>query len=230
MHNNKFPIEGHLVTAISVHDGNARVVAASVIMVNERSIAIEYTGAAAPQVPTRNEQVTLLYSGTDRILRLRTRVSQTVGDNRVVLAPDGPVTEGERREFIRAETTLRLATSVVTDAAQLEGLPRLSLDSAEWQEQTVDLSGSGVSFNATEDFGAGALLYLQFAVGTEPSQILGALGSVVRTEAVDPLGGMYRIAVHFSELTEAGRDILVSAVFKRYLEQLGAVVGRDLAF
>lgn len=222
----RFPKEDSLVTAITVIDGNARVEAASVVVSNERTIAIEFKNAQAI-LPNRKDALTLLYGGNERILRLRTRVSHAIGSGRVILSPDGPVTEGERREFLRAETELSML--VVPDAENTNSEPA-ELSDPRWHSQTADLSGSGLSFHSSQDYTPGTTLHVQLRLNDNPTRVLTATAGVVRSQAVDASDGPFRIAAHYTQISEDSRDALVSAVFQRYLAQLGASIGRDLEF
>jgi len=229
MDSKRFPPENHMVTAIVVNDGNARVMAARVVLSNDRSIVIEFEQAGANS-PARQQAVTLLYGDAERILRLRTRVVETVGTQRVVLSPEGPVVEGERREFLRADAVMAVHAEEVAADFVLPVRPSLLATDSNWQDHHADLSGSGLSFDCATAYGSGDVLHLQMRLKAFPGEVFHALAEVVRTFPSADDAVLNRVAVHFTSLTEDVRDRLIAFVFQRYFEQLGSMVGGDIDF
>jgi hypothetical protein len=229
MGSNRFPPENHMVTAIAVKEGNPRVLAARVVLCNDRSIVIEFEQASA-QTPARQEPVTLLYGDAERILRLRTRVAETVGNQRVVLSPEGSVVEGERREFLRAESLMSVQATHVEPSAVMPSEPTLSATDPSWTIHTADLSGSGLSFDCPTPFSSGDVLHLQMRIEAFPGEVFQALAEVVRSIPAKNNEHPHRVAVHFTSLAEEVRDRLINFVFQQYFEQLGSMVGSKIDF
>lgn len=210
-----------MVTAVTVREGDVRVLAGTVIVSNPRKLVVRFE--ATDGLPSRGQTVTLLYGGGERVLRLRTVVAEVIDQSQALLEPVSPVTEGERREFLRAEAVVRLRAETVGPDYVLPGEPAPPTGPG-WENQTVDLSGSGVKFLWDSLCKKGDLMLVQIVLPAPGDPTVRALGEVIRAQR-DAESGKLDVAVHFSTVAESDRDRLVDYVFRRYYEQLGSTLG-----
>ena len=218
----KYPTEDQLITAISVKDGNASVTAGRIVVAKERGIVVRFESEDG--LPLRDQALTLLYGSGDRVLRLRTTVAAVIDGTKLLLEPTGPVTEGERREFLRADAAVDIRAEVVGPDYVLPGEPLGRSGNTDWDRQVADVSGSGVSFLWDGLCRKGDLLYVQMGLPVGASPIVNAIGEAVRA-GHDPESGKQRVAVHFTALDERDRDLLINFVFRKHYEQLGTRIG-----
>ncbi len=222
----RLPNEDQGITAVTVREGRASVLSGRILVAKDRGIVARFD-ADGGGVPERGQIVTLLYAGAERILRLRTRVSEIIdGDGpkgadkfKLLLEPEGVVTEGERREFLRSETPVDIrAERVGADATDVVG----RTVSTPWERQVADLSGSGVSFLSDIPADRGDLLFVQLVLATTASPVVNCIAEVIRAQ---PEEGRIRLAVHYRTVDERDRDVLINHVFRRHYEQLGSKLG-----
>jgi hypothetical protein len=218
----RYPVEDQLITAVTVNGGNASVMAGKVMVSKERGIVVRFESDSV--LPTRGQPITLLYGGGERVLRLRTTVAEIIDTYKLLLEPTGPVTEGERREFLRTDVALDVRAEVVGPDYVLPGEHHSPVGQPGWERQMVDLSGSGVSFLWDGLCRKGDLTFVQMALPVGHSPLINSIGEVVRASH-DPESGKQRVAVHFTALDERDRDVLINFVFRRYYEHLGSSLG-----
>ena len=211
-----------MITAVTVRGGEVTVLSGTILVAKPRGVVVRFEIEAPGEAPARSQTVTLLYGGGDRVLRLRTIVSEVIDNTKVLLEPVAPVTEGERREFLRAEAAVQLHAEVVGPDYVLPG--EQSAPETGWDDQVVDLSGSGVKFLWDSLCQKGDLLFVQLALPTTAGHVVRAIGEVVRAIR-DAESGKLDVAVHFSTVHEDDRDRLINYVFRKYYEQLGTNLG-----
>ncbi|MFT7622067.1 MAG: c-di-GMP-binding flagellar brake protein YcgR, partial [Myxococcota bacterium] len=121
--------------------------------------------------------------------------------------------------FLRAEIPVALQCEVVGPDYVLPGEPK-SIEQPGWNEQMVDLSGSGVRFLWDSLCASGdvALVSMQLPLPNKPT--VHAIGEVVRAKR-DPESGKLDVAIHFSSVDQTSRDRMINCVFRNYYEQLG---------
>lgn len=220
MTNERYPTEDQMITAVTVKGGNVKVMAGAVVVSKRRGIVVRFEPDAEGDMPERGQTVTLLYGGGDRVLRLRTAVAEIIDGQKWLLEPVAEVTEGERREFLRADAGLRLSAEIVGPGHILpkESPPGANPDA--WTERQVDLSGSGVKFLWDQICRKGDLVYLQMVLPLPAPTVVRAVGEVVRAN-LDQQRGLIDVAIHFTTVAELDRDLMINFVFRRYYEQLG---------
>ncbi len=223
------PSDDQMVTAVVVHDGNVKVIAGRVLVAKRRGVVVNFDLDGEPGGKTsapaeRGQTVTLLYGGGERVLRVRTVVAELIDGRKLLLEPTGPVTEGERREFLRAELQLRISAAQLRDGAVPATVSAgLAQRVGERPLQTVDLSGSGAKFIWDGPIDRNSQVALAIALPSPVGAVVTGVADVVRAEPLE--GGHVDLAVHFVDLGEAARDDLINAVFHKYYEALGARMG-----
>ena len=213
MSSDQFPKEDEMVTAITVRDGNARVLAGTIVVAKPRGIVVTFE----TPMPERGQVLTLLYGSGERVLRLRTRVVEVIGDVKVLVEPEGGVTEGERREFLRASRDLPALVKPSNASAKLPSSPPLS-ESKSWPVQSLDLSGSGVSFTNSELADKGEFFEIHAVLDEPEPRMFSAIGEVVR--CLPSEGDTHSVAIHFTTISEDDRDAVINYVFRRYYASL----------
>lgn len=213
MSSEQFPTEDQMVTAVTVKEGNARVLAGTVVVAKPRGIVVNFE----PPLPDRGQVLTLLYGGAERVLRLRTRVVEVIGSSKVLVEPEGPVTEGERREFLRTLST-RPTTAARAKAGSQPPSPADLATAEAWPAQELDLSGSGVSFTFNDVADMGETFSFSTVIDEPTPQVVSAVGDVVRCLPNDD--GTHQVAIHFTAISESDRDVVINYVFRRYYEAL----------
>ncbi|MBW2674789.1 MAG: PilZ domain-containing protein [Deltaproteobacteria bacterium] len=83
----------------------------------------------------------------------------------------------------------------------------------------VNISGSGMSFIATQGFSIGDTIALKLFLPLVSSTWITVMGKVKSSTSLSPKDG-YRTAVHFTGLSEADREMIIRYVFKRQRELL----------
>jgi len=210
----RYPQEEQTITAISVTDGNVRVCTATTLLVKAHRIVIKISERDAEWQPDRGHMVTLLYDiGEERILRLKNVVTDVVDRQKWLLQPTAQVAEGERREFLRATAESGVYAEIVSDGFEL---PVHGGDPTALPSQSVDLSGSGVSFDWEGRCKKEDMMFVELGLGGASVR---ALGRVVRAKPIKGTHSM-RVAVHFTEVAEGERDVLINAVFRHYYEKM----------
>ena len=92
------------VTMVSVREGDIHVSSAKVLVSGERSVAVEVdTTTTATPLFELDQAVTLLYSADDRVMRLKTNISEMVSGARMTLRPLENAKEGDRRDYRRVD-------------------------------------------------------------------------------------------------------------------------------
>lgn len=219
----RFPTEDQFITAVTVRDGNAAVLAGRVLVAKERGIVVRFETDGEP-LPPRGNAITLLYGGGDRVLRLRTTIAEVIDGAKLLLEPTGAVTEGERREFLRTDAEIDVRTEAVGPDYVLPGEASAGAPKPDWERQVADLSGSGVGFLWDGLYRKGDLVFVQMILPTPVPSAVNAIAEVVRASR-DADSGKQRLAVHFTALDERDRDVLINFVFRKYYEQLGSRIG-----
>ena len=215
-----------MLTAVTVQQANVRVLAGTTVAASERCIAVRFEDGDVAAIPVKGEQLTLLYGGGARVLRLRACVTDIIGEQKALLEPQGPVTEGERREFLRAAATVRLWAEVVPEDTEIEEPGPSNADAQKWSETTVDLSGSGVKFtHPTVRVKKNEHLLIHMGLGNPVTSVVSAIGAVVRARPSKSSEGQLDIALHFTTVPELSRDRMINCVFRMYYKQLGNQFG-----
>lgn len=224
----RYPVEDQMVTAVAVKDGNPHVLAGTTVVSKPRGIVIRFEPHDSEHVPSRGQTVTLLYGGGERVLRLRTVVAEIIGGLKLLLEPVAEVTEGERREFLRAQAEVKLYARVVGPDFRLPGEDESALEpDPGFEDLVVDLSGSGVKFLWDKLCRSGDLMLIRLVLPTPEDQIVNAVAEVVRAVR-DADSGKMDVAVHFSSVSEHDRDRMINYVFRRYYEQLGSALTAEV--
>jgi len=211
-----------MVTAVTVKNGDAHVLAATTLLSKQRGIVIRLEGHDAAHMPAKGQTVTLLYAGGERVLRLRTVVQETIEELKLLLEPIEEVTEGERREFLRAEAEVQVYADVVAPGYDLPGSAP-DPGGSGWSEETVDLSGSGVKFLWDGECKKGDNLFVRMILPSPGGPVVNALGDVVRARPHE--SKRLEVSVHFTQVEEIDRDLMINCVFRKYYQQLGSALG-----
>jgi hypothetical protein len=219
MAENQLPLEGQSLTVVLVRDGNVHVLTAVVIVAKPRSIALAFQLEDDKPRPARGDLLTLAYSNDVYVLRLRAEVVEVIGDKKALVRPLGEVSRGERREFIRAAANVRInAHTVASDYELIEGDVAQS-EWRVWDEQEVNLSGSGIRFVTKEACKKGQFMHVQLVLLPLPAKpVVQLLGEVVRARSND--GNSYDVALNFASVQENCRDQLINCVFRCSYDQL----------
>ncbi len=221
MDSERYPAEGQMVTAVTVRDGDAHVLVGTTILQKAERLVVRFEADDSAHVPTKGQSLTLLYGGDVRVLRLRAKVTEQIEGLKVLLSPQGPVTEGERREFLRAEIPVRMYCEVVGPDHVLPG-EESAPDTSQpgWSDETVDLSGSGVRFFWDSICKAGDLMLVRMQLPLPSNPVVAAIGEVVRAKH-DADSGKLDVATHFTTVAMPDRDRMINCVFRTYYDQLG---------
>ncbi len=219
----RFPTEDQFITAVTVRDGNAAVLAGRVLVAKERGIVVRFETDGEP-LPSRGNGITLIFGGGDRVFRLKTSIAEVIDGAKLLLEPLGPVTEGERREFLRSDVEVDIRSEAVGPDYVLPGESSAGEPKPDWERQIADLSGSGVGFLSDGLYRKGDLVYVQMVLPTQVPSTVNAIAEVVRA-FLDVDSGRQRLAVHFTALDERDRDVLINFVFRKHYEQLGSRIG-----
>lgn len=220
------PVEDQQVTIVSVRDGNISVLPARVLVVRPHKVALSLdTPSAEAQRWQDGQALTLLFTHGEHIMRLRAELRERVADDRVMVEPIGEAKEGDRRDFRRADVDARLrvkkCASRDTALAREEQLATpVADDSPEFERQTINLSGSGVSFESDTRFDQEDLLDIRVSLDLRPRRVVTMIGRIVRVfdlaERPRPV-----VAVRFAELSEADQDAVIYAVFAAHFATVG---------
>ncbi len=223
MDGERYPLEDQMVTAVTVKKGDAHVLSGITLLAKQRGIIVRFEPHEADHIPDKGQTVTLLYAGGERVLRLRTVVAEIIEGLKLLLEPVAEVTEGERREFLRAEATVQLYCDVVSEEYELPGSAP-DEGAQGWVEQIVDLSGSGVKFLWSGLCKKGDTLFIRMVLPSPNNPTVNTLGHVVRAKHHAETGRL-DVAVHFDRVEERDRDLMINCVFRKYYEQLGSALG-----
>lgn len=232
MSDKPLPNEDQFVTMVSVRDGNIYVTSARALVSKQNSIGLQIdTTLSEPPVFERAQPLTLLYTRGDRVLRLKAVVREPIDRERLTVQPVGDVAEGDRRDFRRADVDAKvwasLAASVsVEEAMAAQAARPVALEAMA--TQSINLSGSGIQLNFPADQGevvTGTLLDVRVELPLPSPTVIAVIGEVVGTPR--DVDGVRRLAVRFTEISEADQDLVVYTVFSRYFEAEG--LGEDLA-
>jgi c-di-GMP-binding flagellar brake protein YcgR len=202
------------VTMVSVREGDIHVSSAKVLVSGERSVAVEVdTTTTEPPLFELEQAVTLLYSADDRVMRLKTSISELVSEARVTLRPLANAKEGDRRDYRRADVAAQVFCEPLVGQDVGEARAAQSarhVEAAEYAEQSINLSGSGVMLDSETALEANTLLDLRLGLPMLQGGPIQIIGRVVR--AFDEPTGI-RLAVRFAEISEADQDKVVYTVF-----------------
>ncbi len=219
------PEEDQQVTIVSVRDGHISVLPARVLVTRPHKIALSLDAPSAEaQRWTDGQSLTLLYTLGEHIMRLRAELRERVADDRVTVEPIGDAKEGDRRDFRRADVDawirVRKCESRDTAIAREKQLATpIPDDSSEFELQNVNLSGSGVSFEAREQFDLDDLVDIRLVLGLRPRRAVAIIGRIVRR--VRPDSPRPIIAARFAELSEADQDAVIYSVFAAHFANVG---------
>jgi c-di-GMP-binding flagellar brake protein YcgR len=202
------------VTMVSVREGDIHVSSAKVLVSGERSVAVEVdTTTTDPPLFELDQAVTLLYSADDRVMRLKTSISELVSRARVTLRPLENAKEGDRRDYRRVDVEAQVFCEPLVGQDVGEARAAQSarhLEPSDYTEQSINLSGSGVMLNSDTALDANTLLDLRLGLPMLQGAPIQIIGRVVR--AFDEVAGI-RLAVRFAEISEADQDKVVYTVF-----------------
>jgi c-di-GMP-binding flagellar brake protein YcgR len=213
------PHEDQQVTMVAVREGDIHVSSATVLVGSDRTIAVEVdTSLTDPPTFEMEQAVTLLYSQDDRVMRLKTIVSELVSDERVTLKPLESAKEGDRRDYRRADVDAQVYCEPLE--GEDVGAARAvqaghHVEEGEYGEQSINLSGSGVMLNVADTIAENTLLDLRLGLPMLQGGPIQIVGRVVR--AFDEATGV-RLAIRFAEISESDQDKVVYTVFSRYFE------------
>ncbi len=216
------PSDDQLVTMVSVRDAEIYVTSARVLVSKPTAIGLRVdTSLSEPPQFERAQPLTLLYTRGDRVLRLKAVVREPIDTERLTVQPVGDVKEGDRRDFRRADVKARIyfETLDVADAEAARAAQQATeIDDDAFAEQTVNLSGSGVSAFAPEALEVATLLDLRIVLPLPTPQLVSVVAEVVRSIPGDD---GFTIAMRFAEISESDQDLVVYTVFSRYFEEEG---------
>jgi len=219
------PEEDQQVTIVSVRDGHISVLPARVLVTRPHKIALSLDAPSAEaQRWTDGQSLTLLYTIGEHIMRLRAELRERVADDRVTVEPIGDAKEGDRRDFRRADVDARIRvrkcpTSDTANAREQQLATPIPEDSPEFELQNVNLSGSGVSFEARADLALDDLVDIRLVLDMRPRRIVSVIGRIVRH--VKPDGARPVMAARFAELSEADQDAVIYSVFAAHFANVG---------
>ena len=216
------PSEDQLVTMVSVRDANIFVTSARVLVSKAKAIGLQVdTSLSEPPEFERAQPLTLLYTRGDRVLRLKAVVREPIDKERLTVQPVGDVKEGDRRDFRRADVRAKvyIAACEGDDAeAARDAQVAAEIDEGAYSEQTVNLSGSGISLVDGGTYAQGSLVDLRIILPLPTPTTVSVVGEIVRCAPGD--GGNH-IASRFAEISESDQDLVVYTVFSRYFEEEG---------
>lgn len=223
MTNNPLPQEDQQVTLISVRDGNISVTSARALVVKPRKLALKIDASLSePPVWSDEQALTMIYTHGDRVMRLRGILREQVDAERITVEPVGEVKEGDRRDYRRADVEARIFSRPVntqspSEARKSQLAHAVPQTSPLFEVQTVNISGSGVSFTSSQRYVQGELVDLRLILEQPAAAVVTVVGQVVR--AVE--GTPHSYAVRFAELSEADQDIIVYTVFSNHFAAEG---------
>jgi hypothetical protein len=93
-------------------------------------------------------------------------------------------------------------------------------DTVSMNFEPLDISGSGMSLAAKEQFQQGDLLEIKMVLQTYPAKVLQLYGKVVRVEAAPSRLDSSITGIEFVGLSEAVRDEILKFDFKKHRERL----------
>jgi c-di-GMP-binding flagellar brake protein YcgR len=212
---------------VSVRDGNIYVTSANALVVKESTIALRIdTSLNAPPDFQRAQPVTILYTGDDRVLRLKAVVRERIDDVRLTVEPVGDVKEGDRRDYRRVDMDVQLH---VSDVATMEAAERsehlASGPTGTLEKHAVNISGSGVQWTGSHQWAHDQLVLIEMGLGGDGDDVIRAIGQVVRSIEVDD---GHQTAVRFVEISESAQDKIVHAVFACFFQSGAAKEFVDL--
>ncbi len=219
------PEEDQQVTIVSVREGHISVLPARVLVTRPHKIALSLDAPSAEaQRWTDGQSLTLLYTLGEHIMRLRAELRERVADDRVTVEPIGDAKEGDRRDFRRADVDawIRVRKCEGRDTAlarELQLATPIADDSPEFELQSVNLSGSGVSFEAREQFDLDDLVDIRLVLGVRPRRAVAIIGRIVRRVRPDAPSPI--VAARFAELSEADQDAVIYSVFAAHFANVG---------
>ena len=231
MQDNPLPQEDQLVTMVSVRNGNIYVSSALVLVVKPTTIALQLDRKLAepPDFDTA-QPLTVLYARGDRVMRLKAVVRERIDEERITVEPVGDVKEGDRRDYRRADIVARFYCRAGGDDAAVvrEQQIRDAIDPSDdaFVEQTINLSGSGISCEGATEHPAGTLLDCRVLLPLPTPTLVTMVSEVVRC---DPTGdGRFRSALRFQQISEHDQDLVVYMVFSRLFEGEGLMEDLEL--
>ena len=138
------PRIGQKVTVILVRDQSAEVGSGVALGVDRTSVVLEMPTNQASRY--ESSQVTLIYLAGDRVMHWKMKCAAIVDDLRWALISEGDPTEGERRDFFRAQISAGVAIRTGLNADDDEAMVSLADEAEEMglndlKEQVVDISG-----------------------------------------------------------------------------------------
>jgi len=219
------PREDQLVTMVSVREGNIYVTSANALVVKESTIALRIDASLNPPPEFQRAQpVTILYTGGDRVLRLKAVVRERIDEMRLTVEPVGDVKEGDRRDYRRVDMEAGLQVRPITES---DADARTALLAAEPNEdalptQSVNISGSGLQWHASEGMEDATFVLLHIRLEGDGGGSIPAIGQIVRCV---PSDDGHLTAVRFVDISEAAQDRIVHAVFAKFFQSDAA---RDL--
>ena len=219
-----FPVDDQLVTTITVIGGEARIFSGHVVVAKPRGIVVRMDVADGDPTPARGQKTTLLYGGVERVLHLKTQVTEVIDRRTWLCMPLGEPVEGERRDFLRAEASAHMIAEVVPAGAGLTGERPGAPVWQTWPEKSIDLSGSGARWLWDQPCAMDDRVRILCVIPTREPAMIEAVGAVVRAKDIGD-DGILDVAIHFDRIGEADRERLVNFVFRRHYEQLGARLG-----
>ena len=86
--------------------------------------------------------------------------------------------------------------------------------------EPLNLSGSGMRLNSTEQFDIGDMLEIRMVLQTYPAKVLQLYGEVVRIESVASRPGTYSVGVRFIGVSEEVRSEILKFDFRKHREKL----------
>lgn len=219
------PDEDQQVTIVSVREGNISVLPARVLVTRPHKIALSLEGPSVEaQRWNDGQSLTLLYTQGEHIMRLRAELRERIAEDRITVEPIGEAKEGDRRDFRRAdlEARIRVRKCDTKDpglAREQQLATPLGDDSPELEMQTVNLSGSGVSFESSDPFDLDDLVDIRLVLELRPRRVVSIIGRIVRHVRPDlpkPI-----IAARFAELSEVDQDAVIYSVFAAHFANVG---------
>lgn len=219
------PEEDQQVTIVSVREGHISVLPARVLVTRPHKLALSLDAPSAEaQRWTDGQALTLLYTHGEHIMRLRAELRERVSDDRLMVEPIGEAKEGDRRDFRRADVDARIrvrkcATRDTALAREAQLAEVVADDSPDFERQTVNLSGSGVSFETAEPFTNEDLVDIRIALEMRPRRVVSMIARIVRL--IPREGARTIVAVRFAELSEADQDAVIYSVFAAHFATVG---------
>ena len=172
----------------------------------------------------RGQSLTLLYALDERVMRVKAVVSSPIDDERLTIQPVGDVKEGDRRDFRRADLAVDVSVRTCRDGVNAEQARSEQLASevspADFGQQVINLSGSGVQVSSKVDFEPGTLLDIRMVLPLQQQTKVCVIGEVVRMLDMEDEQGR-RVAIRFAELSESDQDLIVYTVFSRHFRDEG---------